>query len=267
MNDAPDELGLAFVYLTAPGRAGGDPRRCGPPGGARSPACTPARSRAARPRSPRSASRAARPPTCSSPMPYAAFQSALDDPPGYRNWWTAEHLDDLPRRRDRGDRTRSRGDARRPVAAVHRPPGAAPVARVRRRDAARWVRERALRRAPVRALGGRRPTTSARSPGRRGAGRSAPVARPAAVPQLRRRRGRRGACARASAQNYERLARGEGAGGTRTNVFRGNQNVPPAGGGLVTVKRTRATPGRPPGRAGCRRRPRATADERLDRRR
>jgi FAD/FMN-containing dehydrogenase len=29
------------------------------------------------------------------PMPYAAFQSALDDPPGYRNWWTAEHLTDL----------------------------------------------------------------------------------------------------------------------------------------------------------------------------
>lgn len=29
------------------------------------------------------------------PMPYADFQCLLDDPPGYRNWWTAEHLDDL----------------------------------------------------------------------------------------------------------------------------------------------------------------------------
>ena len=29
------------------------------------------------------------------PTPYAAFQSSLDDPPGYRNWWTAEFLDDL----------------------------------------------------------------------------------------------------------------------------------------------------------------------------
>lgn len=26
---------------------------------------------------------------------YAAFNSSLDDPPGYRNWWTAEHLADL----------------------------------------------------------------------------------------------------------------------------------------------------------------------------
>jgi FAD/FMN-containing dehydrogenase len=29
------------------------------------------------------------------PTSYADFQCALDDPPGYRNWWTAEHLDDL----------------------------------------------------------------------------------------------------------------------------------------------------------------------------
>jgi len=25
-------------------------------------------------------------------MPYADFQSSIDDPPGYRNWWTAEYL-------------------------------------------------------------------------------------------------------------------------------------------------------------------------------
>jgi FAD/FMN-containing dehydrogenase len=29
------------------------------------------------------------------PMGYADFQSSLDDPPGYRNYWTAEHLTDL----------------------------------------------------------------------------------------------------------------------------------------------------------------------------
>ena len=29
------------------------------------------------------------------PAPYAGFQCSLDDPPGYRNWWTAEYLDDL----------------------------------------------------------------------------------------------------------------------------------------------------------------------------
>jgi FAD/FMN-containing dehydrogenase len=30
------------------------------------------------------------------PMPYADFQCMLDDPPGNRNYWTAEHLTDLP---------------------------------------------------------------------------------------------------------------------------------------------------------------------------
>ena len=29
-------------------------------------------------------------------MPYAELQSMIDDPPGKRNWWTAEYLDDLP---------------------------------------------------------------------------------------------------------------------------------------------------------------------------
>jgi hypothetical protein len=27
---------------------------------------------------------------------YADFQCSIDDPPGYRNWWTAEYLDDMP---------------------------------------------------------------------------------------------------------------------------------------------------------------------------
>jgi FAD/FMN-containing dehydrogenase len=30
------------------------------------------------------------------PMPYAEFQCMIDDAPGYRNYWTAEHLLDLP---------------------------------------------------------------------------------------------------------------------------------------------------------------------------
>jgi FAD/FMN-containing dehydrogenase len=29
-------------------------------------------------------------------VPYADFQCSLDDPPGYRNYWTVEHLEDLP---------------------------------------------------------------------------------------------------------------------------------------------------------------------------
>jgi FAD/FMN-containing dehydrogenase len=30
------------------------------------------------------------------PMPYADFQCMIDDPPGFRNYWTSEHLVDLP---------------------------------------------------------------------------------------------------------------------------------------------------------------------------
>jgi FAD/FMN-containing dehydrogenase len=30
------------------------------------------------------------------PMPYVDFQCMIDDPPGHRNYWTAEHLTDLP---------------------------------------------------------------------------------------------------------------------------------------------------------------------------
>ena len=30
------------------------------------------------------------------PVPYAHFQSMIDDPPGFRNYWTAEYLDELP---------------------------------------------------------------------------------------------------------------------------------------------------------------------------
>jgi FAD/FMN-containing dehydrogenase len=30
------------------------------------------------------------------PLPYADFQCMIDDPPGYRNYWTTEHLVDLP---------------------------------------------------------------------------------------------------------------------------------------------------------------------------
>ena len=27
---------------------------------------------------------------------YVDFQSSIDDPPGYRNWWTAEYMDEIP---------------------------------------------------------------------------------------------------------------------------------------------------------------------------
>ncbi len=94
MAGAPDEVGTAFVYLTGPeeepipAELQGEPliamagiyagpvaegeevlaplREFGPPEV-----------------------------NASGPMPYAEFQCALDDPPGYRNYWTAEYLDDV----------------------------------------------------------------------------------------------------------------------------------------------------------------------------
>jgi hypothetical protein len=94
MVDAPDELGLAFAYITAPaepdipealhgrpaviivGMYAGPPeagehaleeiRRFGPPAA-----------------------------DFFEPTAYADFQCSLDDPPGYRNYWTAEHIADL----------------------------------------------------------------------------------------------------------------------------------------------------------------------------
>ena len=95
MHDAPDELSLAFVYLTAPDGAG-DPRGAARPPGrgdrrhARRPIDEGDRGAA---RDPRSSAPAA---DLFEPMPYADFQCALDDPPGYRNWWTAEHLTTCP---------------------------------------------------------------------------------------------------------------------------------------------------------------------------
>jgi FAD/FMN-containing dehydrogenase len=94
MNAAPDNLSLAFVYLTAPAEPEipealhGRPAvaiagmYAGPIGFGEA-ALAPIRTYG--------------PPAVDlfEPMPYAAFQSALDDPPGYRNWWTAEHLTDL----------------------------------------------------------------------------------------------------------------------------------------------------------------------------
>jgi FAD/FMN-containing dehydrogenase len=85
MAEAPDELSLALVFLTD---EDGQPAvaiagmHCGGLGDAEV-ALAPLR--------------AYGPPALDAfePMPYAAFQSSLDDPPGYRNWWTAEFLDDL----------------------------------------------------------------------------------------------------------------------------------------------------------------------------
>ena len=45
-------------------------------------------------------------------MPYAELQCLLDDPPGFRNYWSAEYLARAARRGDRRLRRRGRGDDR-----------------------------------------------------------------------------------------------------------------------------------------------------------
>ncbi|HMJ04031.1 MAG TPA: FAD-binding oxidoreductase [Conexibacter sp.] len=94
MVGAPPELSLALLYLTAPEDEAiptelhGRPivaivgMHCGPLDE------TQAALRTVRAFGPPAADLFA-------PMSYANFQCSLDDPPGYRNWWTAEHLDDL----------------------------------------------------------------------------------------------------------------------------------------------------------------------------
>jgi FAD/FMN-containing dehydrogenase len=84
MRDAPDELSLAFVFLT-----GDDGEPAVAIAGLHAGALPDAEAALApiRELGPKLDAFA--------PMPYADFQRSIDDPPGYRNWWTAEYLDDL----------------------------------------------------------------------------------------------------------------------------------------------------------------------------
>jgi hypothetical protein len=52
--------------------------------------------------------------------PYADFQCSVDDPPGYRNYWTAENVVDLPDAAIDAIVQGARGLQPRAVAAVHR---------------------------------------------------------------------------------------------------------------------------------------------------
>jgi FAD/FMN-containing dehydrogenase len=84
MADAPDELSLAFVFLT-----GDDGLPAVAIAGMYAGPLTDAEAALAPIRDAGPALDAF------APTSYAAFQASLDDPPGYRNWWTAEYLDDL----------------------------------------------------------------------------------------------------------------------------------------------------------------------------
>jgi FAD/FMN-containing dehydrogenase len=94
MRHGPEELGLAFAYVTAPDEDD-------IPAELRNrPAALVAGLYAGPVEAGREALRELRafgPPAADffEPMPYADFNCSLDDPPGYRNYWTAEHLADL----------------------------------------------------------------------------------------------------------------------------------------------------------------------------
>jgi len=95
MRDAPDGLSLALIYLTGPDEEEIPVELRGKPvvaiaGMYAGPV---AEGEAAL-----AEIRAFGPPAADffGPVPYADFQCSLDDPPGYRNYWTVEHLGDLP---------------------------------------------------------------------------------------------------------------------------------------------------------------------------
>jgi FAD/FMN-containing dehydrogenase len=95
MRDAPEELSLAYLYLTAPEEPDIPPHLHGRQ------VVAVAGMYAGPVEEGEDALRDLRafgPPEVDffGPMPYPEFQCMLDDPPGKRNYWTAEHLADLP---------------------------------------------------------------------------------------------------------------------------------------------------------------------------
>jgi FAD/FMN-containing dehydrogenase len=95
MRDAPDELSLAYVHLTVPEDPDVDPAWQGRPAVAVAGMWAGAVQDGERVMQDL---RGLGDPIADffGPMPYADFQCMLDDPPGYRNYWTAEQADDLP---------------------------------------------------------------------------------------------------------------------------------------------------------------------------
>jgi FAD/FMN-containing dehydrogenase len=95
MVDAPEELSLAYLYLTAPAEPDIPERLHGR-------LVVAIAGMYAGPVDEGEAAlrelRAFGPPEVDffAPMPYPEFQCMIDDPPGYRNYWTEEHLTDLP---------------------------------------------------------------------------------------------------------------------------------------------------------------------------
>ena len=169
-SDAPDELGSGLVFLTGPPEEfvpahlqGNDDRS------AIARALGRRRRRGRRTRSSRSA-------TCGpevdlvGPMPYADFQRMIDDPPGMRNYWSADYHDEFPD--DALDVfVKSAFDRPSPLTSRSAPPWGGAVGRLADdADAARRTAP-SVDLASVRGLGGpgRRPTRTSTGRGRSGA--------------------------------------------------------------------------------------------------
>ncbi len=95
MNAAPDELGLAFLFATGPDEPEIPEELHGEP------VVLIAGTYAGSVEDGEEALREIRafgPPAADlfGPVPYADFQCSLDDPPGYRNYWTSDSLADMP---------------------------------------------------------------------------------------------------------------------------------------------------------------------------
>ena len=95
MLDAPEELGLAFAYITAPEEPDVPAELHNKPAvmiAGMYAGSVAEGERVLRPL------REFGPPAADffEPTTYAEFQCSIDDPPGYRNYWTAENLDSLP---------------------------------------------------------------------------------------------------------------------------------------------------------------------------
>ena len=94
MSDAPEELGLAFAWITAPDEEGIPPELVGRPAVIIAGMYAGPVDEAERVLAP---IREFGPPAADffETTTYADFQCSLDDPPGYRNYWTEEHADEL----------------------------------------------------------------------------------------------------------------------------------------------------------------------------
>jgi FAD/FMN-containing dehydrogenase len=95
MGDAPEQLGLAYMYFTAPDEPDIPEELRGKPAALVAgmyDGPLPEAEEALRP------IREFGPPAADffEPVQYADFQCSLDDPPGYRNYWTAEQVAELP---------------------------------------------------------------------------------------------------------------------------------------------------------------------------